>query len=61
MKAKNNFKRVHTKTPGAAEAASPRSHPVPSISQTGGSKESMVRRRDIIRKQLLSSRKEKDV
>ena len=61
MKAKNSYKRAHSKTPGASEAAAPRSHAAPSISETGGSNESRPKRTDIIRRHLLTGRKDKDV
>lgn len=61
MKANNTYKRAHTKTPGASEAAAPRSHPAPKVSETGGNKETRPKRTDIIRRHLLSGRSDENV
>jgi hypothetical protein len=61
MKANNAYKRTHTKTPGASEAAAPRSHAAPAASETGGSKEARPKRTDIIRRHLLTARKDKEI
>jgi len=57
VKAKNSFKRIHKPIKGAEKAVAPRAHATKPVSETGG--EHRPRRNDIIRRHMISSRKDK--
>jgi hypothetical protein len=58
MKAKNNYNRSHKPIKGSEKATAPRSHAHPNAeSETGGNKD-RPKRNDIIRRHMLSTRKD---